>query len=406
MKTKAKSYSRALTTLVLFVILVSSTALASTVQDNLLTAPYAYITNSASHNVSVIDTATNNIVAEINGDCEPYGVSVTPDGTKVYVANLNCDAISVINTANNTIIATVPVGWCPYGVAVTPDGTKAYVTNSWDNTVSVINTSTNNVVDTVTVGNCPLGVAVNPAGTKVYVANMHSNNVSVINTNNNTIIATVPGEFPYGISVTPDGTKVYVVNQNSNTVSVIDTVTNKVTATVNVGLRPFAFGQFIVPSSAQPVFPVASYSAYPTKGKATLKVQFTDKSTGVPTSWKWNFGDGNTSTEQNPVHIYSAAGNYTVNLTVSNENGNASKSTTITVLEVPVLPGYTNPPTDPNHDDLYEDINGNGVQDFSDVMVYYDKMDWIKQNSPIASFDYNKNGLIDFDDVVKLYGML
>lgn len=72
----------------------------------------------------------------------------------------------------------------------------------------------------------------------------------------------------------------------------------------------------------------------------------------------------------------------------------------------PVFPSYTNPPTDPNHDGLYEDINGNGNLDFSDVVTYYDNMDWIVTNAPVASFDYNKNSLIDFNDVVMLYDKL
>ncbi|HOW14261.1 lectin like domain-containing protein [Methanosarcina sp.] len=73
---------------------------------------------------------------------------------------------------------------------------------------------------------------------------------------------------------------------------------------------------------------------------------------------------------------------------------------------IPVFPGYTNPPTDLDHDGLYEDINGNGMLDFDDVVAYYDNVDWIEENVSIDLFDYNNNGLIDFDDVVKLYDML
>jgi PKD repeat protein len=51
------------------------------------------------------------------------------------------------------------------------------------------------------------------------------------------------------------------------------------------------------------------------------KVNFTDKSTGSPTSWNWNFGDGANSTQQNSEHTYSTEGNYTVNLTVSKADG-------------------------------------------------------------------------------------
>ncbi len=49
-----------------------------------------------------------------------------------------------------------------------------------------------------------------------------------------------------------------------------------------------------------------------------LELSFTDISEGLPDEWNWNFGDGNNSTEQNPVHTYSDAGSYTITLTISN----------------------------------------------------------------------------------------
>lgn len=53
--------------------------------------------------------------------------------------------------------------------------------------------------------------------------------------------------------------------------------------------------------------PVTAFSAAPRSGKAPLKVQFTDKSTGASTSWKWSFGDKSYSTQKNPKHTYSKA---------------------------------------------------------------------------------------------------
>ncbi|AKB32822.1 cell surface protein [Methanosarcina siciliae HI350] len=67
--------------------------------------------------------------------------------------------------------------------------------------------------------------------------------------------------------------------------------------------------------------PVAAFTADPISGTVPLTVQFTDNSTGSPTSWFWDFGDGATSNESSPIHTYSAAGNYTVNLTVENTAG-------------------------------------------------------------------------------------
>jgi PKD repeat protein len=71
---------------------------------------------------------------------------------------------------------------------------------------------------------------------------------------------------------------------------------------------------------------VSVFFANTTSGVAPLTVQFTDQSTGGPTSWSWDFGDSNTSTLQNPTHIYSSVRSYTVSLTVGNA-GHFSLST-------------------------------------------------------------------------------
>ncbi|MAB80303.1 MAG: hypothetical protein CMJ89_13195, partial [Planctomycetes bacterium] len=58
--------------------------------------------------------------------------------------------------------------------------------------------------------------------------------------------------------------------------------------------------------------PVADFAANPTSGEAPLNVGFSDLSSETPTAWAWNFGDGATSTLQNPTHVYSTAGTFTV----------------------------------------------------------------------------------------------
>jgi hypothetical protein len=65
----------------------------------------------------------------------------------------------------------------------------------------------------------------------------------------------------------------------------------------------------------------ADFTATPITGTVPLTVTFTDLSTGYPTLWSWDFGDGNTSTLQNPVHTYYTYGTHPVNLTVSNGGG-------------------------------------------------------------------------------------
>ncbi|ACL17071.1 PKD domain-containing protein [Methanosphaerula palustris] len=159
--------------------------------------------------------------------------------------------------------------------------------------------------------------------------------------------------------------------------------------------------------------PIADFSAGSTEGTAPFQVQFSDRSLNQPSNWFWQFGDGATSTAQNPVHNYTTAGTYTVSLMVRNSGGvmTVTKTNYITVTS-PVVSGVvrvygqTAMPTDPNHDGLYEDLNGNGVIDFNDVVLFFNQMDWIAENEPLAAFDFNHNGQIDFNDIVQLFNML
>ncbi|MCD4821527.1 MAG: PGF-pre-PGF domain-containing protein [Methanococcoides sp.] len=73
----------------------------------------------------------------------------------------------------------------------------------------------------------------------------------------------------------------------------------------------------------------ADFTANVTSGDAPLAVQFTDESISNPTSWEWDFGDGYVSNEQNPVHIYTELGYYTVNLTI----GNGFDNNTVTKID-------------------------------------------------------------------------
>jgi thioredoxin 1 len=88
--------------------------------------------------------------------------------------------------------------------------------------------------------------------------------------------------------------------------------------------------------------PTADFTSNVTEGYSPLTVQFIDMSTGSPTSWSWDFGDGNTSTVQNPTHTYNEAGNYTVTLTVENSAG----STTVTDSSFVVLASDNTPTTE------------------------------------------------------------
>lgn len=205
-----------------------------------------YVANGGTvgaYSVSVIDTATNTVIATVMLPSNPVGVAVNPAGTRVYVTLQFADAVAVIDTASNSIVASTPVS-APFGIVVSPDGAHVYVA-SLNNFVAVLDPANNTVSGMITVGSGPRGIAINASGSRAYVANLISNNVSVLDTTNNTVVSTVAvGTYPYGVAVSPDGTRVYVTNNGSGDVSVIDATSNTTVGTVTLafGSSPRGIG--------------------------------------------------------------------------------------------------------------------------------------------------------------------
>ena len=85
--------------------------------------------------------------------------------------------------------------------------------------------------------------------------------------------------------------------------------------------------------------PTPNFTSSIQAGCSPIIVNFTDQSTGGPNQWLWNFGNGNTSTLQNPTATYFTPGTYTVTLTVTNAAGSNTLTRTgyITVYEPPTV---------------------------------------------------------------------
>jgi gliding motility-associated-like protein len=201
------------------------------------TGGFAYIVNAGSNNVSVINTATNAVVATIPVGSNPNGICVDPNYNEVYVVNNGSNTVSVINTLTNTVTNTIQVGPTPWSVTVSRDGSQAFVSDGGDNNVEVINTTTNTIVANIPAGTNPNASAASPNGSLLYVNS--ANSVLVINTTTQAIVATIPvGSAPQAILITPDGSKVYSADFGSNNVYVINTSTNTVAGIIPVGVNP------------------------------------------------------------------------------------------------------------------------------------------------------------------------
>ena len=238
-------------------------------------ATKAYVTNSNSSTVSIIDTHTNQVSGIIYGFDGPSGMVIDPDRNIGYVNNYggpegvgsgNGRTISIVNLNTNIIIGTIEVDQGPVALAIAPNREFLYVINYVDGnpgtgTMNIIQTDINQVVGTIRGFFGPFGIAVTPNGKYAYITNFGSNNfdpigttVSVVNLKKRLITTTIDLALqPAGIGITPDGRFAYVSNYNTlyrhkdftelnpgdGTVSIIDISRNEVLPlTILVGASP------------------------------------------------------------------------------------------------------------------------------------------------------------------------
>ncbi|WP_170299090.1 putative Ig domain-containing protein [Larkinella terrae] len=208
-----------------------------------------YVANFLSNNVTVIDAITQTVLTTIEGVDSPTGLNVTPDGTQVYVANFNTSTVSVIDVATNKVTATIPVEGEPNGgVVMSPDGKRVYFAlqnlgnPAYPYSVAVIDVATQTSIATIPVNGGAGAICITPDGTRLYTSTISTDKVTVINTATNTVlttIETVPDGYglQFSMCASLDGQRIYV-SVNPKRVTVIDVATNTVSGKID--FEPFS----------------------------------------------------------------------------------------------------------------------------------------------------------------------
>ncbi len=272
----------------------------------------------------------NNCVIENN--------KLTSNGRGIYIMSSRGCTISgntIVNNGYYGIVLGSSSSNNIYGNTATNDGRGIYMGNSDDNIVSGNTVTLNSVLGFYSCSLCDRNQIYNNYfnNTEISVKSGSGNSYNTTKTPGTNIIggSYIGGNY-WG---KPDGTGFSDTAVDNDRDGISDSAYS-LPGSSYVDYLPLVYPS----NSPEPVLPVADFSTDITSGNAPLAVTFADKSTGDPTEWDWDFGDGNVSTEQNPVHTYTSAGTYTVKLTVSNADGSASKDGTITVLQTsePVVP--------------------------------------------------------------------
>jgi len=280
----------------------------------------AYVADYGSATVTPIDTATNTAGAPIAVGLSPHGIAISPDGSRVYVADLDSGAVSVIDTATHAVIATISAGALPYTLAITPDGATVYVTDLAGDDVTPIDTATDTAGTPIPVGHPTYGVAMAPDGRTVYVSQRDTGHVVPIDTATNTPGAPIAiGTGPEGLAITPDGKTLWVTDtwNGVDTITPLDLSTEVAGTPTHVGQAPMTIA--ITPDRS----PMAAFEASTDDLAARLDASASSDADGAIASYAWDFGDGQSATTAQPTvsHAYARPGDYTVTLTVTDDEG-------------------------------------------------------------------------------------
>ena len=209
---------------------------------SVLAAPFAYITNQGSNDVSVVDLAgAPRVVATVPVGAAPAGVVASSRRGEVFVANAGGSTVSVIDMRSLAVVASLPSGGGAVGIDASADGQRLFVVDlvrpapaglrhphpraagqrgpghgarrraaeadgrqAWvaerdDDRVALVDVASARVLARVTVGNHPFALLLDTPRQRLYALNVQDNSLSVIDTRQRSVIATLAtGKAPYG----------------------------------------------------------------------------------------------------------------------------------------------------------------------------------------------------------------
>ncbi|HEY0335831.1 MAG TPA: cytochrome D1 domain-containing protein, partial [Burkholderiales bacterium] len=166
--------------------------------------PFAYVPNEGSGTISIIDTATDAVVGEINTGGRPRGIA--SGSTTLYFSDLPSGALKVVDLKNRAVTAQVALGKSPEGVYVSRDGKTVAVAVEENNSVALIDTAAMRVVANVPVkGKNPEHAVFSPDGAWIFVSAEDADTVEVIDVAKRAQVAAIKvGQRPRGIAFTAD----------------------------------------------------------------------------------------------------------------------------------------------------------------------------------------------------------
>src|SRR2546429_8929840 len=220
-----------------------------------------FVSNEHSGDVTVIDGATDEVVATFRVGKRPRGIHAAPDGKRLFVtlsgsprmapgidgnrapADKAADGLGVIDPSARKLIDRWHVGSDPEQFAISKDGKFAFIANEDDASAAIVDLSSGQSRGKVKVSEEPEGMGVNPVNGEVYVTCEEKGEVFAIAPDEQRVLAKIDtGGRPRSVAFLQGGSRAYVACESGGYVAVIDTALHKLFAKIKLPQRSLPMG--------------------------------------------------------------------------------------------------------------------------------------------------------------------
>ncbi|MDE2797079.1 MAG: beta-propeller fold lactonase family protein [Gemmatimonadota bacterium] len=239
-----------------------------------------YVTNSQSKSISVIEVASltvrNRIRVPVVNDGGPYGVAIHPDGKRLYVTDIQNNQVLIVDTALRATVGRIEVIEDPRSLVISADGKRLYVSGGdfgdvGSGGIAVIDTESESVVTTIRMDAGIFRLALSPDGSRLYGTDRTNAQLIVVDVAQNRVVNRVrvlpEGEETRSLFVSRDGSQIYVANQNSNELVIFDAESFQILRTLNFEDRPRGMAVRSQPAVFLPLKEIAAQADFDSNGK-------------------------------------------------------------------------------------------------------------------------------------------
>ena len=223
-----------------------------------------FVSNERSGDVTVIDGATDAVVATFPVGKRPRGIHASPDGKRIFVtlsgsprmapgvdenrapADKTADGLGVIDPTAHKLIDRWHVGSDPEQFAISKDSQFAFIANEDDASAVIVDLNSGQPRGKIKVSPEPEGVGVNPVNGEVYVTCEENGDVFAIAPDAQRVVGKIDvGGRPRSIAFLPDGSRGYVACENGGYVAVIDPRAHKLITKIQLPKGSLPMGSVV-----------------------------------------------------------------------------------------------------------------------------------------------------------------